>query len=54
MDRYGQDRFFAFRDAVLRDPAAYDTTMRHTFGAGFADVVAAFEKAVRDGSWPRG
>ena len=54
MDRYGRDRFFAFRDAVLRDPAAYGAAMTRTFGAGFADVVVAFEQAVRGGAWPRG
>jgi hypothetical protein len=54
VDRHGPDRFFAFRDAVLRDPAAYDAAMARTLGAGFAESVAGFEAAVRAGAWPRG
>lgn len=53
MDRRGRERFFAFRDAVLRDPDAYDAAFVRHFGAGFASVVADFEQAVRAGEWPR-
>jgi hypothetical protein len=53
MARHGDDRFFAFRDAVLRDPDAHDAAFVRHFGAGFAEVVADFEHAVRAGDWPR-
>jgi hypothetical protein len=54
MARHGHDRFFAFRDTVLRDPDAHDAAFVRHFGAGFAAVAADFERAVRAGDWPRG
>lgn len=50
----GPGRFFAFRDDVLRDPEAVDRAFVRSFGAGFAEVVAGYEQAVRAGAWPRG
>jgi hypothetical protein len=49
----GDGRFFAFRDAVLRDPDAHDAAFVRHFGAGLAEVAAGFERAVRAGGWPR-
>lgn len=53
MERYGRDRFFAFRDDVLRDPAAHEAAFARAFGSPFAEEVALFEQSVRDGAWPR-
>jgi len=53
MDRGGGERFFAFRDGVLRDPGRWDRAFARAFGAGFAEVVADYEAAVRAGEWPR-
>jgi hypothetical protein len=53
MERHGRDRFFAYRDAVLRAPQAHEAAFQAHFGAPFARVVAEFEQAVREGSWPR-
>ncbi|HST59017.1 MAG TPA: hypothetical protein VLK84_10020 [Longimicrobium sp.] len=52
--RLGHDRFFAFRDDVLCDPEAVEGAFVRAFGAGFAEVVAGYERAVRAGAWPRG
>jgi hypothetical protein len=51
--RYGTDRFFAFRDRVLRDPGGYEQAFVRGLGASFAEAVAGFEEAVRAGAWPR-
>ncbi|HEX2202444.1 MAG TPA: hypothetical protein VHG91_04060 [Longimicrobium sp.] len=53
VDRYGEDRFFAFRDRVLADPARHEAAFAGVLGTRFADAVAAFEAAVRAGAWPR-
>lgn len=53
MERYGRDRFFTYRDDVLRVPAAHEATFQRHFNAPFARVTAEFEQAVREGSWPR-
>lgn len=53
MERYGRDRFFAYRDAVLRDPPAHQAAFQAHFNAPFARVAAEFELAVQEGSWPR-
>lgn len=53
VERYGRERFFAFRDAVLRDPEGYPAAFQARFGAPFTAVVAEFEQAVAEGTWPR-
>ncbi len=53
VDRLGPDAFFAFRDDVLRDPEDCDGAFVRAFGAGFGEVVAGYERAVRAGAWPR-
>jgi hypothetical protein len=53
VERYGRDRFFAYRDDVLRDPPSHMAAFQRHFGAPFARVAAEFEQAVREGTWPR-
>ncbi len=52
MHRYGEDRFFAYRDRVLAAPARHGAAFRQTFGAPLGAGIEAFERAVRSGAWP--
>ena len=53
LERYGADRFFAFRDQVLSDPSEHQKAFLQSFGETFPQAVAAFERAVQGGEWPR-
>lgn len=52
MNRYGADRFFRYRDEVLRAPARHEGAFEQTMGEAFPAAVAAFEQDARNGVWP--